>query len=430
MTIVNVRGPSEAPDAVAKWDLVWGTGGRITTHLTSLSEGLPHPLSPSASDLLTFAISAYVADKVVRRDAGADRWTRDIELRVPLSAPDAWPTALSERLLTRLTGDTWTVVGRPVRAAVLPWQTTPALDAAPGPRDVSLLSGGLDSVAYLAETVSAGGSAEFIGHTDANARISLQRNLYSSLVTAPTTVGLRQFRIEVHREANDPREWKEPSTRARAVAFVAAAVAAAVSCGAASVTVPENGFVSINMPLGLNRIGSLSTRTTHPTTIADFQHLLDATGIGVVLATPYALLTKGEVVARGRTAGLSDMAIAESISCARPLQGGWKPYGNCGYCYACLVRRASLEASGGDPTKYRHDPRISLHDVPGGAEDFRALATALRRPLTPTAPLAAGPLPPGFDIAGAWAMLDRGREELRGMIEQSLSRMVRTTIGW
>ena len=58
--------------------------------------------------------------------------------------------------------------------------------------------------------------------------------------------------------------------------------------------IPENGFMSLNPPLLPERRGALSTRTTHPSFLAQLREVLDVVGIDVELDVPFAALTKGE----------------------------------------------------------------------------------------------------------------------------------------
>ena len=60
--------------------------------------------------------------------------------------------------------------------------------------------------------------------------------------------------------------------------------------------IPENGFISLNIPLTPLRLGSLSTRTTHPLFIQQMQDILDALDFRVRLSNPYQFKTKGEML--------------------------------------------------------------------------------------------------------------------------------------
>lgn len=434
MKVVNIRRVAD-PASKSGLDLSWGAGGRIQAALDDLTDSSSLPATEAVRDLVAFAVAAYTADKAVLRSETADKWTRSIELRVPLTAPAAWPVAASESLLHRLTGDNWRVKPRQSRGPLNLWAAVQMSTTAESPSsETALLSGGLDSLSYLAQVSGASRRIDFVAHYDPNAHKSRQRALFEGMVADGSPLKLHQFNAKLVKPSDTDRSTLEDTTRARAALFVAGAVAVAAMNDCDVVSIPENGFVSINLPLGPNRIGALTTRTTHPLTIALFQELLNELGLGVVLDTPYAYMTKGEVVRAGRAAGLSDSLAKESISCARPNQGRWDkiPYGNCGYCYACLIRRASLDASGGDPTKYRLDPRadvdVALHKKRG--VDFRAVVTALSRPLRASSVVAAGPVPSSYDVDRAFDMLRRSQLELREMIRNGLSSKVRATIGW
>ena len=60
--------------------------------------------------------------------------------------------------------------------------------------------------------------------------------------------------------------------------------------------IPENGVISLNIPLTVHRSGSLSTRTTHPYYMGMFQCLLDNLSIDVTFYNPYQFMTKGEML--------------------------------------------------------------------------------------------------------------------------------------
>jgi hypothetical protein len=124
------------------------------------------------------------------------------------------------------------------------------------------------------------------------------------------------------------------------------------------------GFTSLNPPLGANRGGVWTTRSTHPHTIELFQAVLAAASLGVMLVNPYQGRTKGELVAaaaaQAKATGLKKFksALADTQSCAKAdgrFYGG-SPLDNCGLCFACVVRRGGvLAALGTDPTPYLCD---------------------------------------------------------------------------
>ena len=61
-----------------------------------LAQALPQP-DPVTQDLLLVASLVYLIDKAVPRQVAADRWTRELTVRLPVSEPDcggAWPRVL------------------------------------------------------------------------------------------------------------------------------------------------------------------------------------------------------------------------------------------------------------------------------------------------------------------------------------------------
>lgn len=81
----------------------------------------------------------------------------------------------------------------------------------------------------------------------------------------------------------------EISTRARSIifyGFAALAVSVVNSSEPINLYVPENGFISLNMPLSPARIGSLSTKTTHPVFLRKLQQLFEALNINAKFGFP------------------------------------------------------------------------------------------------------------------------------------------------
>src|SRR5258708_32609005 len=90
----------------------------------------------------------------------------------------------------------------------------------------------------------------------------------------------------------------EETTRGRSFLFIAAGLFAGTGLNQPfTLRVPENGLIALNVPLDLLRLGSLSTRTTHPFYMARWNDLLAALGINGNVENPYWDRTKGEMVA-------------------------------------------------------------------------------------------------------------------------------------
>lgn len=105
----------------------------------------------------------------------------------------------------------------------------------------------------------------------------------------------------------------------------------------------ENSLISINPPLTPARIGSLSTRTTHPVFLGLFKELLEAAELRVNVRNPYQLKTKGEMLRECRDQAFLQKYAAETTSCGRFARNGWR---HCGRCLPCLIRRAAFHRWG------------------------------------------------------------------------------------
>lgn len=410
-------------------NLLW-TGRQmhpISGRFWDLLRGLAAP--DAALDFLLIGCAVYAADKAVRRDETADGWTRTIELHIPQLDPDRYDTDRIRRLLVHVTGDRWDVRTYAVDRRHLEFAAQGDAEL-PLTGEVALFSGGLDSFAHLA---SARSPTLFVSHTQRSELNRLQRTLFEQ--HAPAGSQLRQFSYMINRRPPlpPPPADLETSTRSRSLLFFGAAVAAAAGLGLNAVTVPENGFVSLNPPLVATRRGTLTTRTTHPLTIHLVNELLRDGGVDVTLENPFMLLTKGDVaqIALGAAPAAATTA---TVSCSRPnsRSGGPIHFGNCGYCFPCLVRRAALLASGTtDTTQYRNDPRREVRfswNAPG--DDFRAVVARARIPFTISDLRITAALPPTLTYPQAIDLVERARAELENMIDAGLTRQVRSALNW
>jgi hypothetical protein len=180
--------------------------------------------------------------------------------------------------------------------------------------------------------------------------------------------------------------------------------------------VPENGFIGINVPLIPARSGSLSTRTTHPLFVRLLSEIAMAVGVTNPIVNPLRMQTKGEALATCLRPDLLATTAPMSVSCAHPTAGRWQRRpGPCGYCYPCLIRRASMHVVGlDDGADYVVDvltDRDFLDSASVRPASLRATLAAIRRGSRPTDILRNGPAP----IEGLMALADlhsRGLAEL------------------
>lgn len=289
-----------------------------------------------AWDLLSLSLGVVAADQACSRSASPDGWTREIDLSVALVDPDGWRDHLPalEGALRFLTGDIWHISVRPGGGR--------PLERKRGPRRVvdgdcaCLLSGGVDSLVGAIDAVTAGRRPVLVSQRakgDTGTQVAFAKAL-----------GPQVCHLQLSHAAWTPLE-ADRTQRSRSLIFLAFGVLAATALPAhrrgeaVDLLVPENGFISLNVPLTPLRFGSLSTRTTHPYFLGQMQEILDAVGFRVRIVNPYQFATKGEMLAGCKNRGLLRRLVPRSTSCGRFARWGFQ---HCGRCLPCLVRRAAF----------------------------------------------------------------------------------------
>jgi hypothetical protein len=188
------------------------------------------------------------------------------------------------------------------------------------------------------------------------------------------------------------------------------------------VYVPENGYIALNVPLTRARAGSASTRTTHPRYLALLHDAAAASGVPNPLVNPYEFKTKGEMLRDSRNQDLLRELAPLTVSCSHPEAARWqqRAEGNCGYCFPCLIRRASLAAVGWDTEPYPwdalSDPALVEDTDEKRGADLRAVVNAVFGDRPDSDLFRNAPLPAGRhrDHLQVWR---RGNDELRTWIE-------------
>ena len=334
-------------------------------------------LQPSerALDLALLAAAVTAADTRVERGVdGQDRWTRELELCLPMSDHEVWisVTPLLERTLNFLTGDRWTLAFRPrvASAATILEPITESL--AEKPTSICLLSGGLDSFIGAVDLLVQEERILLVSHYWDGITSKYQDTCLAALNERYAEVPFYSVKARVGFATGTVEGSKGENTlRGRSFLFFAlAALAADAIGGVVTIHVPENGLISLNVPLDPLRLGSLSTRTTHPYYMARFNELLQSLGLGGYLHNAYRHMTKGEMVEHCADPEFLAEQAGNTISCSSPNKARFsqdeerRQPKNCGYCVPCLIRRAALEHGfGQDHTDYQ------LVDLEDGALD-------------------------------------------------------------
>jgi hypothetical protein len=314
-------------------------------------------------DLLVLASLVHAADtRIARATESQDSWTREIRLVVPVSAPDRWISVepVIKRMLDFLTGDRWTLGfrSRPDSFTETLPVRPPEVDA-PSYDTVSLFSGGLDSLIGAIDLIENGSTPLLISHAGDSATSAAQSACFDALKAHYMDRRFARLRMWMSFPADLVKgAGGEDTTRGRSFLFFAiGAFAGSGLNGSFTLLVPENGLIALNVPLDVLRLGSLSTRTTHPFYMARWNELLSGLGINGRVQNPYWDKTKGEMAAGCANAPLLKQLVPTSLSCSSPSKARWqgRSVEHCGYCLPCLIRRAALEhalGQGNDPTPY------------------------------------------------------------------------------
>jgi len=420
MTSLQVR--TEPAQADAGADLLLDWFGRTDASTVRYEPGFLTGLAPTAvsRDLLRLGASVYCTDKLVSRNTTADLWTRQLSLQVPVSNPALWDAAKPELVaaLSFLSGDRWEL------DFVADTNEPPEADALGADCGVSLFSGGLDSLAGAIDQLEAGRELVLVGHHDSGLTDKQQKLLGAALKDryGSERVELRRLYLRPGGQRKGPARplpaSVENTTRSRSFLFFAAGVAVADALGdTVPLMVPENGFIGINVPLTAARAGSLCTRTTHPLFMHRVSNVLAQVGLRHTIENPYRLMTKGEELDESANQSFLLKLAPQTISCSHPEAPRWakRAQGNCGYCYPCLIRRASLHHVGADQDAYAWD---ALHEsellAPSSARgrSLRALTASLAREERVEDVLVNGRIPNG-ETTKFFDVYRRGRTELR-----------------
>jgi 7-cyano-7-deazaguanine synthase in queuosine biosynthesis len=324
-----------------------------------------------AWDFLSLALSVVAADLGGHRRASSDGWTREFELAIAVSDPTFWNAhaAELETVLKFLTTDRWKLAF--IDGASYP--AAPQKTVTPNHDSVVLVSGGLDSFTGALDLVAQGHTPIAVSQS-VTGDAEKQRALVA-------VVGADLDHLQVNHNAQVPKQETPPSQRARSIGFFSYGVLAATTLkryrdgDTVPLYVCENGFISINPPLTGSRIGSLSTRTSHPVVINGLQRVFDAAGLRIRFETPYAYKTKGEMLTDCQQQTVLKKYAHTTTSCGRFGRFGFK---HCGRCVPCLIRRASFHAwKVPDQTKYVYTNLGRNDDNHAKADDVRAAAMAV-----------------------------------------------------
>jgi len=306
--------------------------------------------SDEGLDLLYLSLFVFAADRLFLRESANDSWSRDIELFIPVLSIDRWKEVreLTEKMISFLSGDKWRLH---FRKRVLTEnekrykekygkQTSEKQSF----ETLCMLSGGLDSFIGAINLLESSdkGKVLFVSLYGGGKGTKEYQDILKGEFIDKYGLSKYQFYQNYAAVINGV----EDTTRTRSFMFFSHAIVYATAM-AENVTliIPENGLISLNIPLAHTRLGTSSTRTTHPYYMKLLQMLIDRLGIIVKLYNPFQFKTKGEMAAECKNTDLLQGNIIHTMSCSHPDVGRYKGMNktlHCGYCLPCTIRKAAL----------------------------------------------------------------------------------------
>ena len=320
---------------------------------------IPNFFKPEAIDLYYISLMVFYADRKVLRRVQPDAWTRCITVYMPVLSLDKWNAnkKLLESMLDFLTGDHWHFNFR--ERTLNKYEILRKEVIQPSQKELSatefcMLSGGLDSFIGATNLLASGHKPIFVGNYNGGKGVSVYQMKVIDLLSSHFDYDKDRF----YQFYAAPKSGKEDSTRSRSLMFFAHAILLASGMGnSVTLYVPENGVISLNIPLTVHRLGSLSTRTTHPHFMGMLKQLIANMGLPISILNPYQFKTKGEMVKECLDMQFLKNNVKWTMSCSHPDLGRYKgdpEPSHCGCCLPCTIRRAAIMIAGiTDTSKYR-----------------------------------------------------------------------------
>lgn len=377
------------------------------------------------ADFVRIALAVYAADQSVRREFQGSDWNRrTFELSVPVGDRMTWSSHKESlaALLGYLTGDQWSIDFRsatiPSAAAVMVEDTS---------RRTVLLSGGADSASgalLSAEGLKPGEAHSLVSHSSSGAAKSAQKLVSAALSSHfPGRISThhRIFLRRGKKRLDGTKFRNERSSRSRSLLFLALGLAVAGQSGG-PLLIPENGFASLNPPLGPERVGALSTRTTQPWFLWRVSSLLSDVGGHGLIINPYERMTKGEMfqcveATLGAYGASTYLSMTNSCSHTDQHYLGVPSGTHCGVCFGCVVRRSSFKAARIlDQTKYLDGASSwKTQAYLDGKSVMTAVADFVETGVEESA-IMSMPLPPSYSARSALELARRGMNELADFV--------------
>lgn len=343
-----------------------------------------------ALDILLLATLVYLADTRISRELHSqDSWTREIKLDIPVYNSKTFSKAIPvfEKMLCFLTGDKWTISISNREAFITEEKDESikenSIDV------VTLFSGGMDSLISTINYLEQKKNVMLVSHAGEGFTKNAQTNIISKFKNEYPDIEIFYLDLWMVFDQNFIKDGgNENSTRSRSFLFIALGIFAISGLdNVNTLQVPENGLIALNIPLDELRIGSHSTRTTHPFYLNCWNELLKILDLNILVVNPYWNKTKGEMADECINKEFLKSTMSQSFSCSSPTKVKWKglpPPQHCGYCVPCIIRRAAMNKAfgiNGDNTTYTSSSMKELVNGHANSEgvQLRSFQYAIKR---------------------------------------------------
>ena len=356
----------------------------IQKTIIELSKQQIYPSEPGI-DAIIFGMMVYIADmKISRKKQSQDSWTREFKLTIPVfDVRWASYTETFEKMLRFLTGDIWRIkfADRKISLA----DNTKSEERTDKYRQASLFSGGMDSLIAAINHMEQGQATLLVSHAGESRVRNWQKNLLDVLD--------KRYEHIPHENAylwtslSDiilPEADKDMNQRSRSFLFITIAILAMSGTRCCTeLQMPENGLIALNVPLDCLRLGSHSTRTTHPYYLKLWNEVV-AEIFNFTIINPYWNKTKGEMATECLNKALLKEIVAKSFSCSSVnsanIRTGLSQH--CGHCLPCIIRRAAIHRAfpKSDPSRYM-DSEVSklINNRETKGEQIRSFQYAIEK---------------------------------------------------
>lgn len=321
-------------------------------------------------DLLYISLAIFAADRIIRRDDGYDNWSRNIKIYIPVLNLKVWNDnrKLLEEMLNFLSGDTWNFEFRKRSLTLIEISHKEKMEKSKEKIEdydqICMFSGGLDSFIGAINLLETGKkNIMFVSHYGGGKGTKEYQDILKEKIIEKYDLKISNFNQFFAKVVNGV----EDTTRTRSFMFFSHAIALATMLNKkVDIIIPENGFISLNIPSTLSRIGTSSTRTTHPYYLKLLQQLLDNLQLEIRLKNPYQFYTKGEMIENCKNIKFLEENISNTMSCSHPDSGrmqGEKTTKHCGYCLPCVIRQASIKKAGITDSSLYRDSKFNNFDI-------------------------------------------------------------------